>query len=266
MVAIVSLLVLLVLTGSFVFYKAVTKPRALRETAPAPKPIIPVPTADATPSAVPTASPSPTVSPVIHNPSLIALHIDAIDHSHGHPAGIVPSARVKLFKMDGTFVEEKRPSPYVQNGPVGSGGDAIFYVLPSTYKVEADAGTMSGTCIITVRTTTEFNSCAIYMVAKTVRISGRYYLDSNRNGQHDDGERDLGDKKIFLVFKGEDGKIYSAGETKTDAAGHYSLEVSYTGSFSANGESEPGYSPPAQRWISLEGGQSGTYDLGLVPM
>ena len=113
----------------------------------------------ATPSAIPTFVPNP-------KPSTVALHVDVIDHSEGRPAGLVTNVKVQLHNIDGTFIEEKTPSPYMQDGPIGSGGDAVFYVLPSTYKVSADTGSTSGTCTITVRTTTEYNSCAIYLVKK----------------------------------------------------------------------------------------------------
>lgn len=122
------------------------------------------------PQEIPTEVIKPTNTPIppIQNnqPGKIALHVDVIDHSDGRPAGLITDVTVQLYNMEGTLLEEKKPSVYVQDGPVGSGGEAIFYVLPSTYKVSADTGSSAGTCTITVRTTTEYNSCAIYVVRK----------------------------------------------------------------------------------------------------
>ena len=122
------------------------------------------------PTITPTSTQTITPSPVVISnpqPQKVALHIDSIDWIDGHAAGLITSdIRVQLFTMDGRLIEEKTPSVYVQNGPVGSGGDTVFYVIPSTYYIVSETPSKKGTCTITVRSTTEYNSCAIYLVNK----------------------------------------------------------------------------------------------------
>jgi hypothetical protein len=115
-----------------------------------------------------TPSPSPSPTPTQKNKvSTIALHIDAIDYSDGRPAGLITeNITVKLYDMKDNLLQQKTPSPYVDNGKVGIGGDTVFYVLPSTYKIIAETPNTSGSCIMIVRSTTEYNSCAIYLVRK----------------------------------------------------------------------------------------------------
>lgn len=125
---------------------------------------LPAPTPTITSTPTPTPTPTPIEAP---KTNLIKLHIDSIDYSEGHAAGLVTkNIKVRLYKMDGTLIEEKTPSEYIQNGPVGTGGDTIFDVLPSTYKIISETDSTSGSCIITVRSTTEYNSCGIYLVKK----------------------------------------------------------------------------------------------------
>ncbi len=227
------------------------------------------PVVSASPTKKPTISASPTATPSSQvllesktQPSgLIALHIDAIDYSEGHPAGLVPTAKVKLFDANNNFIKETLPTPHIQNGPVGTGGDAVFYVLPGTYNIEADAGNMSGTCNVTVRTTTEFNSCAIYMVSKKVHINGKYFDDSNNNGQQDGGEGVMGGKTIYFIFTNNQGQTYSAGQTKTDSQGNYSIDLPYTGTFYAYADYEGGNGQPRSSSVKLNGGESATLNV-----
>ncbi len=127
-------------------------------------PTIQSPTATITPTATPSSTISVTKKP---QPKKIALHIDSIDHSEGRPNGLITTGvKVRLYSMDGKLLEEKTPSKYVDNGQVGTGGDTVFYVFPSTYKIVSETEKTTGSCIMIVRSTTEYNSCAIYLTNK----------------------------------------------------------------------------------------------------
>ena len=104
------------------------------------------------------------------------------------------------------------------------------------------------------------------MFAKSINISGKYFIDSNKNGKYDDSEQVFKNKKIFAVANiGQPTVLYSTGQTTTDDSGNYSLTVNYIGSYSLSGDQELGYTYQPSKWIDLSGGETITYNLTAWP-
>ncbi len=231
---------------------------------PAVAKIVLTPTPTDVPSATPTITPTAGPTYVLPTkPHLATIKIAAIDYSKARPNGIVTDAKIRLYKESGELIGEKTPVAYVTNGPVGSGGDATFEVPLGTYRAEAEAGNMKGTLTIKV-TDYELQAPAVYMGAKSIRISGRYFIDSNGNTQYDEGEQMLPGKKVSAVVDTE-GTLYTAAETTTDEKGYYNLYATINGKYSMTGEAGAGYNPQSSGWANLSGGESINYDIYARP-
>jgi hypothetical protein len=111
------------------------------------------------PTLIPTMLPTPT-SVIKPQSKSISLSVHTIEFVKNTPVSYGTDVRVKLYTQDGKFIEEKTPSPYVQNGPLGSGGNASFSVLPGTYQAVATRGSLTSTCTVTVPNTVA-NECVV---------------------------------------------------------------------------------------------------------
>lgn len=213
----------------------------------------------------PTVTPSPTITPLPTKilptqPALLTITIVAIDYSKARPNGILTDAKIKLYKSSGELIAEKTVSPYIQEGPVGRGGDAQFTIPFGSYRAEAESGNKKGTVSINLTSYDDPRDYSIYAGAKSIQISGRYFIDANGNTSYDQGEEMLPDKKVYAVVDTE-GRLYTAAETTTDEKGYYNLYATINGKYSMQGEAGPGYSPQPSLWANLQGGESITYDI-----
>lgn len=208
---------------------------------------------------VSTLIPTPTQLP------LFPLHFGTIDYSRAEPKGDVPGAIVKLYDSQGRFIGEQIVPPIVFNNNIGSGGNVEFKVPLGTYKAEAKTDNRFGISTVTINSFDDQQYYSIYMYAKDITISGKYFFDANKNGQYDNGEQSFANKKINSFVRTAPGRLYTANSTVSDSSGNYSLKVNYVGSYTLGAEQVLGYQELPARWVDLNGGESITYDIYLWP-
>ena len=90
-----------------------------------------------------TRTPTPTITPMPATiaptqPSLFSLTIVAIDYSTARPNGLILDAKIRLYKSTGELIAEQTPTAYIQDGPVGKGGDVTWNVPIGTYRAEVE--------------------------------------------------------------------------------------------------------------------------------
>lgn len=215
------------------------------------------------PSETPIATPSATVVPYTPQPtkpSLFELKISTIDYVYGRPNGHVLDFPIKLFTKDGNLIAEKKPDPVIQDGPVGYGGDATFYVPFGSYRAEMVGNNMRGSVEFTIDSFDDPKYQTIYLKANTITIHGKYFHDANRNTQYDEGEKVFANKKVQAIVDA-DGPLYTAFESSTDENGDFTLYPEIRGKYTLTGESIPGYNTTDQYWVTTQGGESFTKNL-----
>lgn len=230
--------------------------------APSPS-ILPSPTISENVSLQQKFTPTPTKIP------LFSLYFYGIDYSSGEPKDHVVGAKVRLFDEKGNFITESITSEVVTRNNIGTGGNASFSVNLGTYKAIIEKGNLQGETTVTIKSFNDIQYNAIYVYAKPITISGKYFFDANKNSVYDNEEQVFSDKKVdVFVRTAVTQKLYSAGSTKTDSFGDFSITItpSYVGSYALGAEYVSGYMQPPQRWIDLSGGESARYDIYLWPL
>lgn len=211
-------------------------------------------------SSTPTAIPAPT------NVSLFPLNFGTIDYSKAYASGDVPGAKVKLYDINGHFLGEKIVPQIIVKENIGTGGNVQFDVPLGTYKAEAETDKLQGSAIVTIKSFSDIQYYSIYMKAKPIKISGKYFFDANKNGKYDEGETSFSNKKInAFVRTGMARELYTSGSTVTDGNGNFNLVGDYIGSYALGAEQVLGYLELPQRWVDLSGGESINYDIYLWP-
>ncbi len=251
-----TIVILSIATTSYAFYgsnlqhksenQQITK--VVTKVTSKPTPI--TPTQIASPTSLP-----PTFTPTPATPSLFTVMIGVYDFSKGRTTDRILHMPVKLYKSDGTFIGEKIPNEYTRNGPVGTGGNAEFQIPYGSYKAVAEGDAKKGDVSFTIDSASDDIGYTIYLKASAIKITGKYFLDSNKNTQYDQGETTFADKKVYAIVDTE-GKLYTAFETKTDGNGYFEMYPGIFGKYLITGEQVNSYKASPENWIELSGART----------
>lgn len=223
-------------------------------------------TVDSKPTLITTSTPTPTPFPT--QQPLFNLGFSTIDYSKPTSKGAVPGAIVRLYDDKDKLLGEKTVPPFVYEGNISKGGNAMFNIPLGTYKAIAETDKLKGTITVTIKSFKDQQYYSIYMYAKPIQVAGKYFFDANKNNSYDEGEQVFAGKKInaFLRTGPASFELYTAGSTTTDDSGNFSFSLKYTGSYAFGAEQILGYQELPQRWIDLSGGDSATYNIYLWPL
>lgn len=211
-------------------------------------------------SSTPTSIPTPISIP------LFPLNFGTIDYSRAYSSGDVPGAKVILYDANGNSLGEKIVPPIIVKDKIGTGGHVQFDVPFGTYEATAETDKLQGSTTVTISSFDDIQYYSVYMKAKPIKISGKYFFDANQNGKYDDGELTFPNKRVNAFVKtGMANQLYTSGSSTTDSNGNFTVIGEYVGSYSVGAEQVLGYLELPASWVDLAGGDSINYDIYLWP-
>lgn len=232
---------------------------------PSAVPSTPEPTA--TPTPTPTPTPSPTATPV----PLFKMRIYVSNFSKARDTGEVVGAKFTIYNSNGKVAASGiQPATPPKPGGGGQAAAGVDIAIPlGTYTYKAEYETLEASGSFSINSFNDPVGYSIYLTAKPITFSGKYFVDANNSAKYEEGETFFANKKIYIYYHEDTVRPgYKAGETMTDSNGNFNvtLKERWEGTYIIGAEQVLGYRElPQPKIHNVKGGDRIEQSYYMVP-